>query len=824
MSPQQPRLHRAADSAPLSVAPRPVVLPERIRRARDAACQAIAPTWPLDRSVAVNPFWELRGLPFHEVAARLGERSGATLLPGAEHLAPLVEQGRLTDEHLARAAAELDLPAPTSADLDQLERPAPEGLALLPRWLDGRRDLTQSMSWEEEVLHQVSQFCAAVFDRGQAFWRPEVPDSLYTAWHEHTRRDRGLALLMDAPGVAAALADLPRDADALLAAADAELGLDEASLERLLHGLLLSVNGWASWCAWLAWQARLEDRQDHTLRELLAVRLAWELALLRGATDGAGARSWRASLTEGPRRLARLARHQQTARVWLRAAELAWQEPLLADLAGTAGATAPEGRPYLQAAFCIDVRSEVLRRSLELEGPQVRTIGYAGFFGLPIAHRELDGETQRPQLPALLGPELLVEERGDADGRQGRRARALAREGQRQARTSAAGAFAGVEAFGLADLIALLETGLLGDRSSDRSGPPTRPELTDDLSSGGPVSEARRLDLAEALVRGLELGPEPAPLVLLVGHGSTSANNPGAAALDCGACCGQPGTANARVAAALLNDRSVRAGLERRGLPLPGDTWFVPGRHDTTTDECTLFDTEDVPASHHPLLADVRAMLADAGARARTERSGTLGLEAAEPGRLARLFRRRGRDWSQVRPEWGLTGNAAFVIGPRVRTRDLDLGGRAFLHEYRWQDDPEFARLEGLLTAPLVVTHWINLQYYASTVDPQRYGSGNKVLHNVVGGSLGVFEGNGGDLRLGLARQSLHDGQRWRHEPLRLTACVQAPREAIAAIVDRHEVLRQLVDGQWLDLIQLDDEQPTVARLRDGHWQELSLA
>ena len=119
------------------------------------------------------------------------------------------------------------------------------------------------------------------------------------------------------------------------------------------------------------------------------------------------------------------------------------------------------------------------------------------------------------------------------------------------------------------------------------------------------------------------------------------------------------------------------------------------------------------------------------------------------------------------------------------------------------------------MTAPMVVAHWINMQYNASVADNVRYGSGNKVLHNVVGGNLGVFEGNGGDLRIGLPLQSLHDGEHWMHTPLRLSAYIAAPAEAIQAVYEKHEVVRQLVDNDWLFLFRLDDDGNTVRLYRD---------
>ena len=178
----------------------------------------------------------------------------------------------------------------------------------------------------------------------------------------------------------------------------------------------------------------------------------------------------------------------------------------------------------------------------------------------------------------------------------------------------------------------------------------------------------------------------------------------------------------------------------------------------------------------------------------------------------------RSNDWAQVRPEWGLADNAAFIVAPRARTLHLDLAGRSFLHDYEHRLDPDLGVLTLIMTAPMVVTHWINMQYHASTVDNRRYGSGNKVLHNVVGGNLGVFEGNGGDLRIGLPMQSLHDGDVLRHTPLRLSVFIEAPRAAIDTVMSAHEIVRQLVGHGWLHLFRIDPDTSAVEQHRQGRW------
>ena len=179
-----------------------------------------------------------------------------------------------------------------------------------------------------------------------------------------------------------------------------------------------------------------------------------------------------------------------------------------------------------------------------------------------------------------------------------------------------------------------------------------------------------------------------------------------------------------------------------------------------------------------------------AGERLARERAGRL------PGDPQKV-RVRGHDWAQVRPEWGLAGNAAFVVGPRSITAGLDLACRVFLHAYDAKGDDDGSALETIMTAPLVVGQWISAQYYFSAVEPEQFGAGDKTLHNPVGG-IGVVLGEGGDLQVGLPAQAVGVGDRRMHEPLRLLAVIQAPLERIEAIIQRNQALRELIGGKWM--------------------------
>jgi uncharacterized protein YbcC (UPF0753/DUF2309 family) len=336
----------------------------------------------------------------------------------------------------------------------------------------------------------------------------------------------------------------------------------------------------------------------------------------------------------------------------------------------------------------------------------------------------------------------------------------------------------------------------------------------------------QRIDSAAGILKNMSLRDRFARIVLLCGHTSQTANNPHAAGLQCGACGGHGGALNARVAAAVLNDPAVRAALPGRGFDVPADTHFLPAVHDTTTDAVSLLDLPGVPATHAADVQRLRSWLDQASAQTRQERAAALGIPTDLPAsRLERLFGHRSADWSQVRPEWGLARNAAFIATRRSRTRGVDLDGRTFLHEYDSDLDPDGSVLTLILTAPMVVASWINLQYFASTVDNDIFGAGNKALHNRVG-SIGVVLGNGGDLRTGLAMQSVHIAEgSWYHEPLRLQVIVEAPQAKIDAVLAAHRSVRNLVENGWVRLFSLDPNGTVLSRrLPGGVWDAVNFA
>ena len=238
-------------------------------------------------------------------------------------------------------------------------------------------------------------------------------------------------------------------------------------------------------------------------------------------------------------------------------------------------------------------------------------------------------------------------------------------------------------------------------------------------------------------------------------------------------------------------------------------------------DRVEILDPHLIPGEYQADLDRLERDLDRAGAALAAERCAVLpgavrsSRGAVTPERAFRHVSNRSSDWAQVYPEWGLAGNAAFIVAPRSVTRGIDLQRRTFLHSYEAEVDTDGSALETILTAPMVVAQWINCQYYFSTVAPQVFGAGTKTIHNVVGG-VGVIAGHTSDLQLGLPWQSVSDGERLLHEPVRLLAVVQAPLSRIDEIVERNPILQQLFGNDWVAL---------AARERPGQdWQRWTRA
>jgi uncharacterized protein YbcC (UPF0753/DUF2309 family) len=817
-----------------------------------AACKRIAPLWPLKHFVAVNPFLGFSGQSFAATCAMMHRVARVDMLMPRTFYRRALRAGEIQDHDLATAlsAAPKEWRAPATAaalkaalanDVSTKAKHSAH-VATVAEVLDSLAAGDRNASRTAFMTDEISKWCAAYFDEGQSAWRlPARALRPYFAWRAAMRHDRNPDV-MGITGFRTIVAGMPDDPVDAIVDVVQRLGVPQRAVEEYLHQALLDISGWASYGRYLVWDNELYGRADDTLVHLLAIRVVWGYALFVQRTDTAFTDAWRRAMDDA----AMIPQDEQLGDdpdlcidlILHEAYEAAYQRRLLARLAQL-----PEREPTrsrrktLQAAFCIDVRSEIYRRALESVSPETQTIGFAGFFGYPIEYVPIGHLRGGAQCPVLLTPAFTVcEAVGDASDEEDaeilglRLLRRRVAKAWKSFKISAVSSFIFVETVGLtfaskivSDSLGLTRT--VNDPNTDgldpavirRLGPRIEARTVGGRQTG--FTDQTRVVMAEAALRAMSMTANFAPLVMMTGHGSTTVNNPHASGLDCGACGGHTGEANARVAADILNDPVVRQGLRERGIDIPDDTWFLGCLHDTTTDQIRIFDEEKAPASHRPRIDEARQWLARASRLARAERAALLGIKRDR--QTDRRVLARSRDWAQVRPEWGLAGNAAFIAAPRARTRGIDLGGRAFLHDYSWEDDVDFKVLELIMTAPMVVANWINLQYYGSTVNNRAFGAGNKVLHNVTG-TIGVLEGNAGDLRTGLPWQSVHDGTRFVHEPLRLNVFIAAPIVALNDVITKHDAVRNLVDHRWLHLFAIADSGLVSHRYRKNlSWETI---
>jgi uncharacterized protein YbcC (UPF0753/DUF2309 family) len=771
----------------------------------------------------------------------------------------------------------------------------------LSDWLDELTGSTIVATIDEQMIKWVASFV----DEGMAGWQmPGKRSGFYAAWRELAEYDASGGFL-GIDRFAEKVAALPSDPEAAIRRSLEALQIPEARWTDYLTRVLAQLSGWTGFIRWrgLNPDDLIQKECPIDVVHYLGVRLFYEAELAsvearrqwdingtlpaitaylkdHGGVRNSSVSANKLSVCRDAWRVFHLAQFlalpadavremapedattllawldafpaDQHGPVWLEAYEDSYRDDILSKLAAHHGTVAETGeRPLAQVAFCIDVRSEPFRRHFEKAG-SFETIGYAGFFGIPISHRVFDTDESPALCPVLLTPSNALFE--------------LPRGGQQEALSSYASGSRWqqfgeqlfhdlkhnpVASFLLVDVLGLFfSVGLVGKtmvrrpyetlvRAANRwflrpvateikvgvdtGEPPKVVGQPTELTRGFTVEE--QATFVENGLRTVGLTKNLGHFVVLCGHGGNSDNNPYYSALDCGACGGKPGDPNARVFAAMGNNPNVRAELATRGLEIPADTWFLPGKHDTNTDRVDLYDLEDVPSSHQDDLTTLRQGFEEGGAQQALERCGRIpGTPRGMTAKQAYAHvNARSFDWANPRPEWGLSGNAAFIIGRRTLTKGLDLGGRSFLHSYDSGSDPEGAILEKIMTAPLVVGEWINMEHYFSATDPWNYGSGSKVIHNVVSG-IGVMYGAQSDLATGLPLQTVNNGEIHKHEPMRLLTIIEADPGVIGAIIGRHEVLQQFFHNEWVNLVALDSHTFEFHRYyKDATWEPIEL-
>ncbi|GAB6880338.1 DUF2309 domain-containing protein [Halorubrum gandharaense] len=795
---------------------------ERIER----AAETVGSAWPIHSFVTANPLSGFEDRPFHRAVADAESVFGGRGYPKPAVFRRAWEEGRIDSDVLA---AELDALGVERDPEDTLEEMA----AATNEESD---EVDEPSSAMEPVDRLTAKWLAAFLDEGRAGWpMPNREEGFYAAWRTLAPYDD------EVPGVRQP-SDLPENATEALERALHDH--PEPQWEAIFEHHLAALPGWTGFVKRRATDGHgpWKEAAPISLADLLAVRLTLsdqlgvpvapaEVTAEREADDDSD------DLTDENDENDDV----PLAEAWLSAWEKSYRSRLLDDVSeNPAAADGGESRPAAQLVFCIDTRSEIIRRHLENAGPY-ETHGYAGFFGVPMRYQSYGSDLGVDACPPIVDARHHVSDRPDPACRDDTSTHdrwtdlvTATRKHFKSLKSNVVAAFPFVEGGGSAYGAALAGRTLFpgavhrAKRVVDEHVPSPSEfsspaiDATEDghghAADGGLPHGMTHEEKVEYAATAFKLmgWEEFGRLVVFTGHASETTNNPFDSSLDCGACAGNPGGPSARVLATICNDEDVQESLRERGHDIPTDTVYLAAEHNTTTDEVTLYD-DAVPESHHEELARLRENLEDARAAAAAERAASMGAadgtnagtgdDAGTPDDGVREVERRASDWAETRPEWGLAGNAAFVIGPRELTAGRDLDGRAFLHSYDPSTDPDGDALEAIMTGPLVVTQWINSQYYFATVDNATYGSGSKTTQNPVG-NVGVVQGNAGDLMTGLPKQSLMAADdRLQHQPLRLTAVVHAPVERVTEILREHESVRRLFDNGWLHLTVVSPEQ-----------------
>jgi uncharacterized protein YbcC (UPF0753/DUF2309 family) len=745
--------------------------PTEISNSIQKAAKVIGKTWPLYSFVTSNPLSGYENSHFKEAVLSAKQYLNATIFPKADIFKQALQIGEIDMAILSNLLKENKFDETPEFYLGEMENTKVEALNL-----------------NHELDRMMSKWLAAFMDEGLAEWQiPGKKEGFYAAWRKLAKYDKALEIKN--------ISDIPNSATEALVTALKDFTAEES--QEIFTQHLAALPGWTGYINYRT-EADSNWQKEYpiSLEQYLAVRL-WiaknlNISLLQNKTSNSSNQD------------------AQLKYVWLKAWEKSWQNNMINTVSNTTVSDDKNHKPDAQLVFCIDTRSELIRRHVESKG-NYETYGYAGFFGIAMDYTNLEDDITRKSCPPIVGSAYQVTEHaqlGESDKmiayKKKNEVSKFKEYFLKRMKNMLPSTFGFVEGTGLFYGFLLvgrtLSSGFLyRSKNKNKKSFETIAEPQINCTNAVVENEGIPLEDKVGIVKSafdLTGWKNFAPLVVFAGHGSHTSNNPFASSLDCGACAASPGRHNARMLAKLANLKEVREALATtHKLIIPNDTIFIGAEHNTTTDEIEVFDAE-VPASHIERLKVLKDNLKKAQQTATKDR---LGVENSVVS-----AEKKANDWGETRPEWGLAKNAGFIVAPRQLTKNTNLNSRCFLHSYDWEKDISGAALEGIMQGPMVVTQWINNHYYFSTVDNKTFGGGSKITHNVTG-KFGVLQGNGGDLKMGLPLQSVSaTDSKMYHQPLRLSVLINAPLPRIIDVLSRNKNLKSLLDNEWIYLMVMD--------------------
>lgn len=648
------------------------------------------------------------------------------------------------------------------------------------------------------------------FDDGQATINmPNRRDGFYNSWKNIALHDSKLH--QNDQAKIKWLKSLPQSSEIAIKKSLAYLNVNKDQLEKFLTLSLITLPGWASYMQYLgSWKNDKNENLENVKDDFLAVRLSIFYLICSNPLQLINWHNINYHLMENRNKslLKEIDKNEQK-----------YHQNLITNLVKNTQQNIKKKRSDAQFVFCIDVRSEPFRKNIEMVG-NYETFGFAGFFGIATSIEDNLSGKKYDSCPVLLKPNFKItrtkscshsEKKSDKRGFK----KLNEIKGFYQSMK-----YNFVTPFPLAESIGLY-TGAysfskvflpkISHKIKKFLNRKIRPEFLNDYDLKN-MSLEDKGQIALNFLKNINLTKNFADFVFLCGHGSHTENNAFASSLECGACGGRHGGDNSAIVAKILNEKAVRNFLEKQGIKIAQKVKFIGAMHNTTSDEVEIFSL-----SNDEKLNKIKADLKIAGFNNRKYRAEKLGISKAQK------LQNYNNDWAQIRPEWGLAQNGSFIIGPRDLIKNIDLEGRSFLHSYQSDADKEGAILEGIMLAPMIVTKWINLQYLFSTINNSAYGAGSKITKNITG-KIAPMQGNGSDLMTGLPLQSVNvNNEKNYHQKQRLLVVIYAPKEKIAKIINKHEMLQSIFKNGWMKLCALDEKNKEAHILNDNlKWQKFA--
>lgn len=491
----------------------------------------------------------------------------------------------------------------------------------------------------------------------------------------------------------------------------------------------------------------------------------------------------------------------QVRAIWQDAYEKTYYDEVLNGLLSKAN-NQEESTPLLQSIFCIDDRECSLRRYIEQVHPAIDTFGTAGHFNVEFYFQPENSPFYTKVCPAPITPRFLIKELENPSTRKkdwhfNNKVQGLL-PGLLISQTL--GFWSGLKL--LASIFKPIQNAasVSSSRHMDTSASLTIEHKAGEFSEDGlqiGFTVVEMADRLEGLLMSIGINKNFAPLIYIVGHGSSSANNTHYAGYDCGACSGRPGSVNARVMSFIGNHAGVREELIKRGIEIPDTTQFVGVLHDTCRDEMSYFDEGIISAENNVLHAknkEYYLKALDLNALERSRRFVVLDSSKSLK-KVHNKVKLRSASLFEPRPELNHATNTLCIVGRRSVTKGLFLDRRSFLNSFDYTVDPTGKYLLGILNAVAPVCGGINLEYYFSRVDNQMLGAGTKLPHNVMG-LIGVANGVDGDLRTGLPNQMIEV-----HDPLRLMVIVEHFPELVLKTMQINPATYEWFINEWVRIV-----------------------